>query len=452
MKQIKTLSLVVLLATLFSMSITSCKKDDTDTDITPVKGNIVEVASANPDFSILVDAVKRAGLVDVLSASGTYTVFAPTNAAFENLLTELGVSGLNDIPVETLKSVLLYHVLSAKVASSAVATGYAATNADGAAGSKLSLWIEKTGSAVKLDNRSNVTSVDISASNGVIHVIDKVLLPNDVVGAAMANPNFSILVQAVVKAGLADALKGLDGATLFAPTNDAFAALLTELGFSSLDDVPVSTLTNILLYHVVAAPVKAADVATGYAASLASGADNAKVSLYLEKSGSAVKIDNRANVKTADVISSNVVIHAIDKVLLPNKIVQMAINDPSFSSLVSAVVYADLVDALNGDGPFTVFAPTNAAFAELLAAAGVSQVTDLPKATVAAVLLDHVVSGNVTSSELANGSVPTLGGDNITVSGVGTTPKLNGDINITAVDIQGVNGVFHRIDKVIFNE
>lgn len=451
MKQIKTLSLVVLLTTLFSMTFSACKKDDAGPDPTPVEGNIVEVASANPEFSILVDAVKRAGLVDVLSSAGTFTVFAPTNAAFQSLLTELGVSGLEDIPAETLKSVLLYHVLSTKVASSAVATGYVSTNAPGAADSKLSLWIEKTGSTVKLDNRSTVTSVDISASNGVIHVIDKVLIPNDVVGVASANPNFSILVDAVVKAGLADALKGLDGATLFAPTNDAFAALLSELGFSSLDDVPVSTLTNILLYHVVAAPVKAADVTTGYAASLAAGADDEKVSLFLEKSGSSVKIDNRANVTIADVISSNVVIHAIDKVILPNKIVQMAINDPSFSSLVSAVVYAELVDALNGNGPFTVFAPTNDAFAALLSAAGVTAVTDLPKEVVAAVLLDHVVAGNVTSSELANGNVPTLGANSIAVSGVGTAPKLNGDINITAVNIQGVNGVFHRIDKVIFN-
>lgn len=452
MKQIRTLSLVVLLTALFSITFTACKKDDTGPDITPVEGNIVEVASANPEFSILVDAVKRAGLVDVLSSAGTFTVFAPTNAAFESLLTELGVSGLGDIPVETLKSVLLYHVLGTKVASSAVATGYVSTNADGAAGSKLSLWIEKNGSTVKLDNRSTVTSVDVSASNGVIHVIDKVLLPNDVVGAASANPDFSILVQAVVKAGLADALKGLDGATLFAPTNDAFTALLSELGFSSLDDVPVNTLTNILLYHVVDAPVKAADVATGYAASLATGADDEKVSLFLEKSGNSVKIDNRANVAIADVISSNVVIHAIDKVLLPNKIVQMAINDASFSSLVSALVYTELVDALNGDGPFTVFAPTNEAFAALLASVGVSQVTDLPKAIVAAVLLDHVVAGNVTSSGLANGEVSTLGANKITVSGVGTAPKLNGDINITVANIQGVNGVFHRIDKVIFNE
>ena len=129
----------------------------------------------------------------------------------------------------------------------------------------------------------------------------------------------------------------------------------------------------------------------------------------------------------------------------------MAINDPSFSSLVAAVVYADLVDALNGDGPFTVFAPTNQAFTDLLAEVGVSSLTDLPKATVAAVLLDHVVSGNVNSGDLANGNVPTLGGNVITVSGVGSTPVLNGDINITAVDIQGANGVFHRIDKVIFN-
>lgn len=429
----------------------SCKKDDETIPMKPVEGNIVEVASANPDFSILVAAVKRAGLVDALSAAGTYTVFAPTNAAFGSLLEELGVAGLEDIPVETLKSVLLYHVLNVKVASSAVATGYVPTLADGVANSKLSLYIEKSGSGVKLNNRSNVTAVDVSASNGVIHVIDKVLLPNDVVGAAIANSNFSILVQAVVKAGLVDALKGIEGGTLFAPTNDAFVSLLNELGFASLDDVPVPALTNILLYHVISAPVKAADVATGYASTLSPAPNSKTVSLFLQKSGSSVKIDNRASVVVADVITSNFVIHAIDKVILPNKIVQMAINDPSFSSLVAAVVYADLVEALNADGPFTVFAPTNDAFAALLAAAGVANLTDLPKVTVAAVLLDHVVAGNVNSTDLANGNVPTLGGNDIAVSSVGSTPKLNGDINITAVDIQGTNGVFHRIDKVIFN-
>lgn len=449
MKNLKRLSLMFFALVMSSSLIVSCNKDD-ESPMIPKTGNIVEVASGNPDFSILVAAVKRAGLVDVLSSAGPFTVFAPTNAAFESLLTELGVAKLEDIPVETLKSVLLYHVISGKVPASAVATGYVPTNSNGVGGNKLSLYVEKTGSAVKLDNRSNVTATDISASNGVIHVIDKVLLPNDVVGTALANPNFSILVQAVVKAGLVDALKGLNGATLFAPTNDAFVSLLSELGFASLDDVPVAALTNILLYHVIGAPVKAADVKTGYASTL-SPAQSKTVSLFLQKNGSAVKIDNRASVVVADVISTNVIIHAIDKVILPGKIVQMAINDPSFSSLVSAVVYANLVDALNGDGPFTVFAPTNDAFAALLAAAGVTSLTDLPSATVAAVLLDHVVAGNVSSTDLANGNVPTLGGNDIVVSGVGSAPKLNGDINITAVDIQGTNGVFHRIDKVIFN-
>lgn len=299
------------MTTLIGINFTSCSKDDDETISTPKSENIVEIASKLPEFSILVDAVKRAGLVDVLSSDANFTVFAPTNAAFQNLLTELGASKLEDIPVETLRSVLLYHVLSSKVLSTQVKSGYVTTSATGAAGKNFSLFVNVAGGSVKLDNRATVTQVDVLASNGVIHVIDKVLLPN--------------------------------------------------------------------------------------------------------------------------------------------KIVQMAIQDPSFSSLVAAVVYADLVDALNGDGPFTVFAPTNEAFANLLAAAGVSQLTDLPKDVVAAVLLDHVVSGNVTSSDLVNGSVPTLGGDNIEVSGVGSTPKLNGDISITAVDIQGVNGVFHRIDKVIFN-
>lgn len=271
----------------------------------------------------------------------------------------------------------------------------------------------------------------------------------NIVEVASANPDFSILVQAVVKAGYADLLSGTGPFTVFAPTNDAFVSLLSELGFSSLDDIPVPLLQQVLLYHVISGEVPSSAVATGYVPTNADGPSGSKVSLYINRSGSAIKIDNRANVVIADVDASNGVIHAIDKVILPNKIVTMAINDPSFSSLVAALVYAELVDAVNGDGPFTVFAPTNDAFADLLAALSATAITDLPKATVQAVLLDHVVSGNVRSTGLANGNVPTLGGDDIVVSGVGGTPKLNGDINITAVDIQGTNGVFHRIDKVI---
>jgi transforming growth factor-beta-induced protein len=450
MKNFKKFLTMVAFVALGSATLVSCKKDDEGTP-DPQPGNIVEIASANPDFSILVAAVQRAGLASVLSGPGPFTVFAPTNDAFADLLEELGFANLEAIPVPLLTQVLLYHVVSGEVPSSAVTTGYVPTNADGVASSKLQVYVQRNGANITLDSRAAVTAADIEASNGVIHVIDKVILPNDLVGAAIANPNFSILVQAVVKANLVDALKGLTGATLFAPTNDAFVALLGELGFASLDDVPVPTLTNILLYHVFAgAPVKAADVTTGYVPSLSPGPNSSTVSIYLEKNGG-VKIDNRATVIAADVITTNGVIHAIDKVILPNKIVQMALNDASFSSLVAALVHAELVDAVNGDGPLTVFAPTNAAFAALLTALGADAITDVDKATVAAVLLDHVVSGNVRSTGLANGNVPTLGGDNIVVSGLPGAPKLNGDINITAVDIQGTNGVFHRIDKVIVN-
>jgi transforming growth factor-beta-induced protein len=450
MKSFKKFLTMAAFVALGSATLMSCKKDDNGGDPDPVPGNIVEVASANPDFSILVAAVQRAGLAGVLSGPGPFTVFAPTNDAFAALLEELGAPNLEAIPVPLLTQVLLYHVVSGNVPSSAVSTGYVPTNADGVGSNKLQVYVQRSGSSISLDSRANVIAADVEASNGVIHVIDKVILPNDIVGAAIANPNFSILVQAVVKAGLVDALKGLTAATVFAPTNDAFVALLGELGFSSLDDVPVPTLTNILLYHVFnGGAVKAADVTTGYVPSL-SPAQGATASIFLEKNGG-VKIDNRATVIAADVITTNGIIHAIDKVILPNKIVQIALNDGSFSSLVGALVHAELVDALQADGPFTVFAPTNTAFANLLSALGVSSITEVDKTVVAGVLLDHVVSGNVRSSGLSNGNVPTLGGNDIVVSGLPSAPKLNGDINITAVDIQGTNGVFHRIDKVILN-
>jgi transforming growth factor-beta-induced protein len=275
--------------------------------------------------------------------------------------------------------------------------------------------------------------------------------PKNIVEVAASNPDFSILVQAVNKAGFASLLSGPGPFTVFAPTNAAFTSLLTELGASSLDSIPVPVLQEVLLYHVVSGKVPSSAVATGYVPTNANGPGGSKVTFYVNKTGSTIKIDNRATITATDIEASNGVIHVIDKVILPSKIVAKALADDSFSSLVAALVYAELVDAVNGDGPFTVFAPTNTAFANLLTVLGAGSITDVEKSVVQAVLLDHVVSGNVRSSALANGNVPTLGGENIVVSGLPGTPKLNGDINITAVDIQGTNGVFHRIDKVIVN-
>jgi transforming growth factor-beta-induced protein len=160
-----------------------------------------------------------------------------------------------------------------------------------------------------------------------------------------------------------------------------------------------------------------------------------------------VKLNKMTNVTQADLMASNGVIHVIDKVLLPNSIVDLASNNSTFSILVEALVKAELVSTLSGAGPFTVFAPTNAAFTSLFSTLGVSGISDLTKEQLTPILLKHVVTGNIVSSDLKTGKVMTLNGD-IMVN-VGSAVTINENTNVILANVQGTNGVVHAIDKVL---
>lgn len=293
----------------------ACKKDD-DEDMTPMpvpqEMNIVETAQSLPQFSILVDAVVKAGLVDALSAEGPYTVFAPTNDAFNALFNTLGVNGVEDLTAEQLTPILLYHVIGAEVKAADVSTAYLATLNTTAPGNNSVLLYADASMGVKLNGSSNVTATDVMTSNGVIHVIDKVLLPTDVVDIAINNSNFSILVEAVAKAGLVDALKAEGPFTVFAPTNEAFEALFAQLGVSGISDLTAEQLTPILLYHVVSGNVRAADVSSGMVPTL-----NPDAQIDIMVSDMGVKLNGTSNVIATDVQGTNGVIHVIDAVILP---------------------------------------------------------------------------------------------------------------------------------------
>ncbi len=192
------------------------------------------------DFSILVEALIKTDLVNTLNGEGSFTVFAPDNNAFSALFTKLGVSGIQDIPAETLKPILLYHVLGETMSSAMISDGYYSSLSP-AQGRTVSMYIG-TDMGVSINGSANVTSADIEATNGVIHAIDAVILPPTVVDLAVQNGNFETLVSAVVGAGLAETLSDASGTfTVFAPTDEAFGALE--------GDIP-SDLTPILLYHV----------------------------------------------------------------------------------------------------------------------------------------------------------------------------------------------------------
>ena len=277
--------------------------------------NIVELAQANPDLSILVEAVVAAGLAPTLS-TGSLTVFAPTNAAFAALLTELGVTKAALLADKALlTAVLTYHVLGTTVPRASVPLGKAITPVAGGF-----FKIEAAGSGLRItDGRnrtSNITATDIQASNGVVHLVDKVLLPADknIVATASALPDFSILVEAVVAAGLVPTLQGAGPFTVFAPTNAAFAALLTELGVTKqalLADTAL--LTSVLTYHVVPGRVLKADVPVNTAITTVQGQTfTVNASLAITDSRG-----RQSSIVATDVFTSNGVVHVVDKVLLP---------------------------------------------------------------------------------------------------------------------------------------
>jgi len=305
-----SLSTFALATVLF---VSSCSKDEDPQPENPIeKKSIVEIASGDANFSILVEALAKADLVTALQGDGPFTVFAPTNDAFEMLFNDLGVSGIADLSADALKPILLYHVVAASAKASSLSTGYfESLNTINPGNLGASIFVQ-TESGVMINGASKVSTADIEASNGIIHVIDKVLLPPTVVDFAISNPNFSILVEAVVKAGLVDALSAEGPFTVFAPTNEAFEMLFTDLGVSGIADLTADALTPILLYHVVSGNVNASQVTTGMVPTLNEDAD-----LDIMASTSGVTINESSNVIAVDVQGSNGVIHVIDKVLLP---------------------------------------------------------------------------------------------------------------------------------------
>ena len=289
--------------------------DDPPPTLAPV-GNVVQVAQGNPDFSILVEAVTAADLGATLSGPGPFTVFAPTNAAFAALLTELGLTKAQLLANKPLlTSVLTYHVLPARVFKAGIPLGEHITTVEGGF-----FKIEAEGSAVVItdarNRKSNIVATDIRANNGIIHAVDKVLLPGDknIVQTASALPDFSILVEAVVAANLGGTLSGSGPFTVFAPTNAAFAALLAELGVTKAQLLAnTALLTKVLTYHVVEGVVLKAEVPVGAPITTVEG-ETFSVSAALAITDKRGRV---SNITATDVLTSNGVIHVIDKVILP---------------------------------------------------------------------------------------------------------------------------------------
>jgi transforming growth factor-beta-induced protein len=309
-------------------------------------------------------------------------------------------------------------------------------------------WISALGLAAFLSacgggSTSHVTLADVAKNNG-----------------------FTALLAAADKAGLSATLGSANSnLTVFAPTDAAFTTLSTQLGFANptamVTALPADALKSILTYHIVSGTKSAADLKAGGASQTTLYSFEGKSTTLALNTSSGVEITDAvlatAKVSSADVAASNGIIHAVDKVLVPPgvlNVVQMAQANPAvFSSLVGAVVKTDLAGTLSGTGPFTVFAPTNTAFA--------SAPANLSDAQLKSVLLYHVLSGQVLSNVIPFGTAlntlnttnlnnATVPAQTITInSNLTITDKQNSAAKITATDVPGSNGVIHVIDKVL---
>ncbi len=411
---------------------------------TPAPKTIVDIAVADGRFSTLVAAVQAAGLVETLSGEGPFTVFAPTDDAFAKLPKETLDNLLKPENKDQLVKILTYHVVPGKVLASDVVK---LSEAQTVAGEPITIKVE--GDKVFI-NDAQVILTDIEASNGVIHVIDTVILPpsmtaeakKDIVDIAAADGRFTTLVAAVQAAGLVDTLKGEGPFTVFAPTDDAFAKLPEGTLETLLKPENKQQLTDILLYHVLPGKVMASEVKDGLIADTALG-----TSVFFKVDMGKVYI-NEAQIIITDIEASNGVIHVIDTVILPKDIVDAAVFN-QFNTLVAAVQAAGLVDTLEGEGPFTVFAPTDEAFAKLPAGTLDNLLKPANKKQLTDILLYHVVSGRVLAEDVVKlQQADTALGKPVTIKVQDGKVYIN-DAQVILTDIKTTNGVIHVIDTVL---
>ncbi|MEM7485426.1 MAG: fasciclin domain-containing protein [Bacteroidota bacterium] len=425
---------------------------------------ITDLAIGNDNLENLVAALTAANgdLPNVLRGDGPFTVLAPSDEAFE---TFLNGAELGDIAVETLTNVLLNHVIDGTILKAdleAQGSGYANTRAVGAGDQNISIFYEVDGEDVRFNGESEVETADVKALNGIVHVVDAVIDVPNIVDHALANPGLSTLVEQLTSGGnttFTDLLSDEEKVfTVFAPVNAAFDAF-TNPNSNAIND--------ILLNHVVeGAAAFSTGLTNSYINTSAEFATDENLSLYVNTDDDTVTLNGISEVAIPDIVATNGVIHAVDAVIDLPTVVTFATADSTFESLVAALTtegQPDFVTTLQGDGPFTVFAPINDAFTALLDSNDMwDGLTDIDSGLLTSVLEHHVISGaNIRSADLTPDGVTvtpaTLEGDTFSITLPGTNGNIadvtdgagNTGIGIDAVDVQAANGVIHVLDAVL---
>ena len=411
-----------------------------DAVVLPVE-TVADIAIDN-GFSTLVTAIATAELLPVVTdPEATLTVFAPDNAAFDDLATTLGVT-VNDLLADpNLAEVLTYHVLSTEVDAASVTNGGIVQPVSPLNTLKTTVT---SGGDVYV-NQAQVQLTDLNADNGIVHTLDAVVLPLETVADIAIDNGFTTLTTAIATAELLPAVTDpFATLTVFAPDNAAFDNAVADLGITINDLLASSDLQDILLYHVLGTPVDAASVPDGGLITPLNTANTIKTTVT---GGGDVYI-NQAQVQLADLTADNGIVHTLDEVILPNETVVDVAIDNNFTSLTAAVIEAELLPALSDPyTEYTVFAPTDQAFTDLANDLGVTLNDILALPNLADILLYHVVDGEVVSTALTNGTITTLEGGDILVD-LSMGVMIN-DAEVTTPDVQADNGVVHVVNKVL---
>lgn len=296
---------IIVLSLMLTIAFSACSDDDSPVDND--EGTIVEVAQANENFSILATAIVDAGLATTLDAEGPFTVFAPTNAAFGNLPDGL----LESLSQAQLAEILSYHVIQSEVASTDLQAEQAVATVAGG-----QLFVTVTDGEVIVNDNATVIDADIPASNGIIHAVDQVLLPDsylDVVGIIAKRYTLQTLEEAVVAANLAADLQQdtESGYTVFAPANEAFEGI-------DLSALSQEQLQSILTYHVLPTAVLSSELSSSQTVTTVNGAT---LQIDVASDGTVSLTDQQGNVyqvTQADLEGTNGVVHIINGVLMPS--------------------------------------------------------------------------------------------------------------------------------------
>lgn len=411
---------------------------------------VMDVITESAIHESLEAALVASGLDEALNGAGPFTVFAPTDAAVATALEALGITVEMFLMSPMLSGILSYHAAAGTVMSADITDGMMVTMLNGQ-----DITINITAEGVIINGTAMVTLADIVADNGVVHVIDAVLLPappqnTTVVDIIVDSPDHTVLEMAVIAAGLADDLSAEGPFTVFAPTDAAFTTLLETLEVTAEDLLASPDLASILLYHAAAGTVMSTDITDGMMVTTLNGQD-----ITINVTADGVVINGTAMVTVADLTADNGVVHVIDAVLLPETpetttVVDIIVDSPDHTVLEAAVIAAGLADDLSGEGPFTVFAPTDEAFTTLLETLQVTAEDLLANPDLASILLYHVASGNVLSGSLSDGQIiETLNGESVEIAITAEGVTVNGTALVVVADLTADNGVVHVIDAVL---